>query len=223
MAILVKVSYETAKLYEGKGVTAKVGNKKHQVYFKLYCDSSNITDCISLYKASDNIVMLDYLGDIPSSDIEVPNNIYITKTYDYGMNIVEEDIVSVVNELPEFITPIIRLPLEYTDMQFIYNMSQKYKRVRFCGGTYFCLNGCNLGCCGKDILDKRNIKYDKNSYMREGCSCALDTLMEDEVTLEEGKLKTKKSPAKAKQKSTTGGHSKKKAMSFADLLAMRAN
>lgn len=185
--LLVKTDYETAKKYERTGVTTKVGNKKHQVFFKVYCDELTIDDCISLYRSSRNVVMLEYQGNLSTLAMKDIKGVYITRVFDFGNNITETDIQDAIEELPDGVTGIMRVPQEYSDMHFVYDMSQKYQNIRFCGGTMFCFDGCRIGCCGRDILDARNIKYDKSQYMFEGCSCALETMLSDDVVLEEGK------------------------------------
>lgn len=212
MSVLVKVGYETANKFRGKGVGTKVGNKKHQVYFKLYCDDTNLKDCIDLARNSANVVMLEYQGIPLALENEDLHGVYITQVHDYGMNLCEEDIQDIIDTTPTGVTPIVRLPLEYNNMKFIYDMSQKYKPIRFCGGTVFCLDGCSLGCCGRDILDSKGIKYNENQYIHEGCCCALETLTEEDVELVESKVKERKSRA------STGGKGSKKTVMFKDLL-----
>lgn len=204
--LLVKTGYEVASKFRGKNVVTKIGNKKHQVYFKLYCDDMDIADCIKLYKENSNIVMLEYQGtDLGLMGVDL-KGVYITKIFDFGTNISENDITDTIKYLQEGLTAIIRVPQEYKDMKFIYDMSNKYSNIRFCGGTVFCLDGCKLGCCGRDILDKKGIKYDATKYIYEGCCCALETLMDTDVELEEGSII---------KKSGTGV---KKTLKFQDLL-----
>lgn len=209
--LLVKASFETANKFRHSSVITKIGSKKHQCYFKLYCDDTDIDDCLELAKESKNVVMLEYQGSLPTLEAKDLSNVYITKVFDFGMDINETDIEGVFELLPTGVTAVIKVPQEYSDMRFIYNMSQKYKSIRFCGGTTFCFDGCNVGCCGRDILDKANIKYDKSEYLHEGCSCAADTVLADEVELEEGRV----------YKTATSGKktsSPKKKVLFQDLL-----
>lgn len=209
--VIVKTGIETAKRYKGKAVVTKVGNKKHQVYFKVYCDDVDIAECVELYKSSSNILMLEYQGTeggLLGVDL---SNVYIAKVFDFGTNIVEEDIISLRDtQLPEGVVAVLRLPQEYCDMQFMYDMSQKYKDIRFCGGTVFCIDDCRLGCCGRDILNKRGVKYDTSQYFYEGCCCAAETFLDTDVELEEGKV-SKKSGGK-------GSSASKKTLMFKDLL-----
>lgn len=203
-----------AKVFENSGVRAKVGNKKHQVYFKLYCDDTDVKDCIDLYRSCGNIAMLEYRGAIESIEDLDLSGVYIAKVFDFGTNISEDDVEGVSSSLREGLVGVLRVPTEYKDMEFIYEMSQKYDNIRFCGGTTFCLDGCRLGCCGRDILEKRNIKFDSKQYSHEGCCCAAETFDSTEVELEEYKV-TKR--AGSSTKSSSGG-SKKKVSMFKDLL-----
>lgn len=213
--LIVKTSYNEAKRFEHSGVRAKVGNKKHQVYFKVYCDDTDVKDCIELYRSSGNILMLEYQGALESiAELDL-NGIYIAKVFDFGTNITEDDVLGVSASLRDGLVGVLRVPTEYKDMEFIYNMSQKYSNIRFCGGTTFCLDGCRLGCCGRDIFEKRNVKYDDKQYFHEGCCCAAETVSDTEVELEECKV-TKR--VGTKSSSNNGGGGKKKVALFKDLL-----
>lgn len=209
--LLVKASFEVAKQYEHSSVITKIGNKKHQCYFKLYCDDLDIDDCLKLARTSKNIIMLEYQGSLPTLGMKDLSGVYVTRAFDFGMDVNETDIEGVFELLPKGVTAVIKLPQGYTDMRFIYSMSQKYKDIRFCGGTTFCFEGCNVGCCGRDILEKYNIKYDKSEYIHEGCACAAETVLAEEVELEVGKVH------KTSQSTKKSAPSKKKVL-FQDLL-----
>ena len=211
--LLVKTDYETAKKYEFTGVHTKVGNKKHQVFFKVYCDDVTIDECLDLFRSSRNVIMLEYQGNLSTLAIKDLKGVYITRVFDFGNNITEDDIRDALEQIPDEVTAIIRVPQEYSDMHFVYDISQKYANVRFCGGTMFCFDGCRIGCCGRDILDKNGIKYDKSQYMFEGCSCALETVLSDDVILEEGKAyKSSSNNSGGKKKSV------KKSVQMQDLM-----
>lgn len=210
--LLVKTSYTVANEYKGYIVNTKLGNKKHQVYFKVYCDDTDIDECLDLFRNSKNIVMLEYQGSLPILEMKDLTGVYITRVFDFGTNITEEEIKGVVEMLPKGVTGIIRMPVEYSDMRFVHDMSMKYDSIRFCGGTMFCFDGCRIGCCGRDILDKAGIRYDKTKYLFEGCSCALDTVSETEVVLEKGK------PQTSTAQKTSRSASPRKKLLFHDLI-----
>lgn len=209
MSVILRVSYREALKYKGKTVNCTVDGKKHNAYFKVICDDLDLESCIELAKTSKNILMLDYQG---IDGAEVPDGIYVGKSFDWGSNITDSDVDNIVeNELPKGMTAIIKLPDGYKNIEFVWRMSQKYPNVRFCGGTFFCATGCNLGCCGIDILDKRGIKHTDSSYMREGCCCGFQVLdLSDVSDISVGEVK---------QKSSSSSSSKKKPkISFSSLL-----
>lgn len=185
--ILVKSDYDTAVRFEKTGCMTKIGNKKHQVLFKLYCDSLSIDSCISLYKRFPNVVVLEYQGEARELSIKDIKGVRIIKTYESGVNITKEEIEDISESLPEGVSAVIKLPEDYSDMRFIYGISQKYANIRFCGGMLFRLEGCNLGCCECDYLTKLGMKYDDSNYIYEGCACAVNAYNIEEVELEEGK------------------------------------
>lgn len=213
MSVLVKSNLEVVSKYDGKGVTTKVGSKKHQVYFKLYCDDSDIEECISLYRRNTNIILLDYQGTLQALKDADLNGIYITKSYTFGNNVNAYDIRSVVSELPENVVGVIKLPEDFSDMKFIIDMCEEYPNIRFTGGIFFAFDEARIGYIGKDILLKNNIKGDEARLIYEGTDCALDTFVDEDVELVEGRVKASKSSGK----SSTGGK-KKKTLLFNDLL-----
>lgn len=187
MAVIVKANLEQVKEYKNKNVSLKIGNKKHQVYFRVEADDFSLLDAIEHAKTDRNVVMLEYAGSdnfIKSVAVAPSDNFpYVGVSYEVGMNLSEEDIVNALAEYPEWSTIIIKLPDEYKNLEFLYNMCQKYPRIRFCGGYTFSIDGCRLGCCGRDILEKKNIKVSDSEYLKIGCSCALQTLQFDDVDL----------------------------------------
>lgn len=196
MSVIVRASYNEAKKYRNKTVHTTVNGKKHNVYFKVVCDDLDLEDCIELAKSSSNVIMLDYQG---IEGKEVPDGVYVGKTFDWGSNITESDVENIVkNETPRGMTPIIKLPDSFNDLEFVWRMSQKYGKVRFCGGHMFCATGCNLGCCGVDIMDKHNIKHSDNNLIKTGCCCAFDVLDDTDLELEVGAVKQQASKKKPK-------------------------
>lgn len=210
MSIFAKVCYETALKFKGKGVTTKIDKKKHQVYFKVYCDDTDIQDALNLARISSNIVMLEYQGDLSLLHQYDTGGVYLGVVHDFGMDITEADIAALLTELPANVILIVRVPLEFSNMQFIQDICTKYSNVRFCGGTIFCLEGCKVGCCGRDILEGKKIKVGNDTMMYQGCSCALQTYQEDDLELEEGKVQ--------KSQGKKSGGAKKRTLMFRDLL-----
>lgn len=215
MSVIVRTSFENAKQYKGKGVSTKIGNKNHNVFFKVIVDDFSIEEALS--SNDSNIVMYDYQGMI-SNPVYLgiaETSIYITKSYEYGNDVSESDILEVLNEVPAGVTPIIKLPSDYKNFEFVCRMCDKFPRIRFCGGIMFCAEGCRIGCCGRDILDDAGIKYSDSSSIKEGCACALDIISDEglELTISEKKAKSER-----KKSSSSSGTKKAKTNMFGDLL-----
>lgn len=214
MSVIVRTSYDNAKQYRGKGVSVKIGNKNHNVLFKVIVDDFSIEE--ALKSKDSNIIMYDYQG-MTSNPIYLgieDTDIYISKSYEYGSDICEEDIVELLNDVPKGVIPIAKLPKDYKNFEFVCRMCDKYPRVRFCGGVLFCAEGCRVGCCGRDILDSAGVKYSDNNYIKEGCACALNVISDEglELVVSEKKIKEKK-----QKSSSTGGTKKQKTKMFGDL------
>lgn len=212
MSVIVKTSYEEASQYKGKGVSVKIGSKTHNVYFKVVIDDCNISDALN--NNDSNIIMYEYQG-LSTNPIYLSlntSNLYITKSYEFGADINESDIVQVISETPEGVTPIIKIPQDYKDFEFVCRMCDKYERIRFCGGIMFCAEGCRIGCCGRDVLEDMEIKHGDTNYIKEGCGCALNVISGEGLDLI---ISDKK--AKSERKKSTGGTKKQKTKMFSDL------
>lgn len=215
MSVIVKTSFDNAKQYKGKCVTTKIGSKKHNVYFKVVVDDFTIEE--ALKEKDSNIIMYDYQGMISNPvylGIE-DTDLYIAKSYEFGNDISENDILEVLNEVPKGVVPIIKLPSDYKDFEFVCRMCDKYEHIRFCGGIMFCAEGCRVGCCGRDVLTKAGVKFNDNNYIKEGCACSLDIISDEGLELEVSEKKVKADKKKSKSKSSGG--SKKKKMMFGEL------
>lgn len=210
MAVIVKTSFENARHYRGKNVVTKIENKKHNVYFRVVIDDYTIDE--ALKEVDSNILVYDYQGmtSNPTYANLSSTNLYITRTYELGYDISESDIIKILELTPLGVTPMLKLPNDYKDFEFICNMSSKYSRVRFCGGILFCVDGCKVGCCGRDILDKKSIKYNDNDYIKTGCACALDVFSDEDLDLELSDKKVK--PKSSKSGNSSGTQKKKKKM-----------
>lgn len=214
MSVIVRTSYENAKQYKGKGVVTKIGNKKHNVFFKVIIDDFTIEDALS--NNDSNIVMYDYQGMITNTvylGLE-STNLYITKSYEFGNDISENDIIELLNEVPNGVVPIVKLPSDYKNFEFVCRICDKYPRIRFCGGVLFCAKGCRIGCCGRDILDDAGIKYSDSNSIKEGCACALDIISDEgiELTVTDKKVKSDR------KKKGSSGSKKTKTLMFSGVL-----
>lgn len=215
MSVIVKTSFDNAKQYYGKGVSVKLGSKNHNVFFKVILDDFTIDEALSLKDS--NILMYDYQGTTTHPTYAGLSNtdLYIAKSCDFGNDINEDDVVSFINSVPTGVVPIIKVPEDFKNFEFVCRMCDKYPRVRFCGGILFCAEGCRLGCCGRDILDDAGIKYSDNNNIKEGCACALNIISDEGIEL----IVSEKKVREKKTKTSSGGAKKPKAKTkmFGDL------
>lgn len=218
MSVIVRTSFDKAKQYNGKGVEVKLGSKKHNVFFKVIIDDFSIEEALES-GVDPNIVVYDYQG-MTSNPIYLgvdSTDLYITKSYEFGNDITESDILGILKEVPKGVVPIIKLPSDYKDFEFVCRMCDKYDRLRFCGGIMFCAEGCRIGCCGRDILESAGISYPDGSYIKEGCACELDIISDEGLELVVTEKKTIKK--KSTSKKASGGTKKQKNKMFGDLLS----
>lgn len=186
MALLVEVDFETAKGYAGYGLSTKYNGKKHKVYLKVTCDESNLAEAISLCKANRNMLMLEYQGmdNYPSYTDLQPQGIYIGRLTRLGNNLTAEDVESIVSSTPAGVVPIVSLPSDFSDMEFLWHLSKKYPTVRYSGGVLFEIDGVKIGEIGTDILEAAGIKVDESCYFIDGKSDCLDCVDISELELE---------------------------------------
>lgn len=220
MAIICSVDYSTALGYKGMNLSAKYNNKKHKVYLKLNCDDYILEDGLSLARVSKNILMVNYQG-IGTSQVYLgltnDTGIYVGRVMDFGNDITEEDIERLVINIPEGITPIIKLPEDFTNLRFIWEVSKKFPRVRFCGGKLFAIEGVKVGAIGVDVLDRVEAKYGEDAYSLGGRVDALEEV--DISTLEiKASSKAERTGNSTKRGSSGSTASKKKVTrDFTDL------
>ena len=224
MAVLVRADLESVKQYRGKSVSTKIGNKKNQVLFRVVVDDFSLVDALAYAKTDKNIVMLEYQGShqylstIAESYNGAPDLPYMVVHESVGHNIDEEVLNSVLASFPQWCSVVIKLPNDYSNMEFIYNMSQKYPRVRFCGGYVFEIDGCRLGCCGRDIFEKTGVKYSNNDMIKEGCSCCVSTVQFEDVTLDVSSKPERVSKSTSSKASKTPTVKKPKQAMFGSLM-----
>lgn len=203
MSIVCSVDYGTAQKYRGKNLSAKYNNKKHKVYLKLHADDSNLQDCIELAKQSRNILMVSYQGLGSWEEygfLGGARGVYIGCPMDFGVDVSEADIVRAIEEIPEAVTPIINLPRSYTDLEFLWRVSQTCPRVRFSGGTLFAVDGLRVGEVGVDILQKADVKFGAEAYRLKSGVDALENV--NISTLEIDASGKAEAPKSSKPKST---------------------
>lgn len=225
MSIICSVDYITALNYKGANLSTKYNNKKHKVYLKLICDDLTLVDAIELAKVSKNILMIDYQGletNTTYIGLTEPCGVYIGRVIDFGNNITLEDVERIVNDTPAGVTPIINLPNDYKDLHFLWQVAQKFGKVRFCGGKLFAVDGVKIGAIGVDILDKLDIKYDFSSYYLDGTIDVLENVdissLEIDTTTKPENASKGKSKSSSSTKSSAPKKPAKKSVSFGELL-----
>ena len=213
MAIISSVDYSTALSYKGMNLSAKYNNKKQKVYLKLNCDDFTLADCLELARLSKNILMINYQG-VDSNptylNLTGDTGIYIGKVIDFGNNITLEDIARIDSQVPAGVVPIINLPEDYTNLEFLWKASKQFPRVRYSGGKLFAVDGIKVGQVGIDILSKIESKIDVDCFNLNSRTDCVELV--DINTLEiTASTKAEKSPREKKSSSSSANTPKKKA------------
>lgn len=211
MAIICDVGFDTAAKYKGKSLKAPYGKKKQSVYLKVHADDSNLQECIELAKQSKNVLMVSYQGTCSWEVYPFLANlrgVYVGCTVgDFGLDVSEEDIVGAVEDVPDGVTPIISLPKSYTDVEFLWRVSQRYPQIRFTGGNLFAVNGLKVGEIGVDTLESSGIKTDASQYVVKDGVDVLESADFSELEID---ASGKESSSSTRSKSTTPKSSKPK-------------
>ena len=204
MSLIAHVDYSTALNYKGLSLSTKYNGKKHKVYLKLICDDFTLKESIELAKGSKNILMLEYQGlDTNPVYSNLGNTgVYIGRVIEFGNNLTEDDLTRIVNDTPEGVTPIVRLPDDFKDLRFLWDMTKKFGKVRFCGGTLFSIKGVNVGAIGVDILDAHEIKYEPSSFMVIGTDDVIESVGIDELEITTSSKSESKGSSKPKKSSS---------------------
>ena len=172
--VLVKCRISDIKKYIGKRVKGLVNGKEVVLYFRLLCDEMDVMDGIDLVAKNDNILLLDYIGSdfcpvYMNLTKETVGDVCVIRITDVETELTEKFVGGVVNDTPSGVIPVLRLPEKFKDLELLYKLNQIYPNVRFCGGTLFVVEGCNIGCC------KKGVSYDLDAFYRNGvCDCALE-------------------------------------------------
>ncbi len=178
--VLVKCKTTDIQKYLGKQIKGTVNGKEVVLYIRLLCDEFDVMEGIDLISKNDNILLLDYVGSDFSPvymglTAEVVGDNCLIKITDVEDTLTESFVESIVADTPSGVIPVLRLPESFKDLELIYKLNQSYPNVRFCGGTLFVIDGCNIGCCGMELLKKKGVNYDLDAYYRNGlCDCALE-------------------------------------------------
>lgn len=176
--MIIKLDYADNGLYALKTIFNK---KEKNHYIRYVVDEFSIERAIEDIEDNKNVVALDYEGDIQYLNTlkKKPNvPIIITKELK-EMN--ELAISFVMQQIPNWIVVSIKTPEDFCDMRLISRLSEKFPNIRFCGGKFLRLPGCNIGCIRcEDIPEK--IPDSKISYYTEKCSCIMTTMHIEDVS-----------------------------------------
>lgn len=161
MGVIVKLGVEEYRQFSGKKVTTKIEKKNHNVFFRLVIDSETYSEGISMFETNLDVLSVQYAGIVTSLDtvarLANMRGVAIDVEHEFLDTVTEEDVYGLAEETISGVTVLIKLPETYCDMEFIYNMSQAYKNVRFCGGNLFTIEGCRLGCSIEARLKRASI------------------------------------------------------------------
>lgn len=207
MSVIAVTDYSGALEYKGFNLTTKYNGKKHKVYLKVICDDFSLSECIELAKSSKNILMLEYQGmeTFPMyTQLKKDVGVYIGRVTDMGNNISDEDLLALINDTPEGVVPIVRLPDDFKNLRVVSNLSEKFPTVRFCGGNLFSVKGVKVGAVGVDLLKSKDIKFDQSAYM---LSCTDDVL--EDIDINELEIETSSKPESTTKQKKQGSGTKK--------------
>lgn len=202
--MILSLSYEDIT---GSAVRGEVNGKSVNFFMRVKVNESNIEEALTKLKGNKWVVAFDYVGD--------PE---FLKTVDIGDSVViitkeveklDMNVDFLLNGLDRRVRVVLKLPKTYTDMKSIYDYSRKYPNVRFCGGKFLRLEGCNIGCIGQsDVF--RKVPDSKLSIVSEGCSCVFQNIHIDDLdvvefydsktSVSEKKVKSSSNKPKAKSK-----------------------
>lgn len=161
-------------------VRGEVNGKVVNFYFRIKVNPSNIAEAVSRFRGNKYLAALDYEGDLAvlrTLDLSgVP--VMVVKEVDS----LDDTLDFLFSEVDSHVRVVLKLPSTFTDMQAVYNYSQRYENVRFCGGTLLRLEGCKVGCFGLEDLTKR-FSNSRLSVIAEGCGCPVRNVALDEVGL----------------------------------------
>lgn len=163
------------KIQRSKGESSKIMTRVRQVIFKLKVTEENIAAAIANYDSSPFVVAYEFTPhadireDVESIIVRTGGNmskpvIYQVDLREYAADAITQAFLSDYSTgIPECIRVVYKLPVDYYDMATIWNISQKYPNVSFCGGKLIAIPGTNLGCIRQqDISKAREVTLDSS-------------------------------------------------------------
>lgn len=221
--ILIKTdNFEDIKPYENTSVTAKGTGRKQTAKFIIDIDDYNYKEVFEYARNCNHIIHANYIGsDELLQTIQIPDGLYVTKTYTLVDINDSTEITNFVNTIPQGITPVIRIPEQYKDldilMMWVYYTCANYPTIRVVGGNFFALEGTRVGYIGRDMYETDDSsKYEYNEY-------CFDILAKTDVEIFAGVVKGKKKSNGSSENKKKQVQKSEKRGKYADLLDLRGN
>lgn len=131
MEILASCSYDESMQYNGKLVLENEEGKSDKVSLNIVVKDGDIS---ILENLKPSVKCVTYLGDVDFSNAKIPQN-RVFREFTLGDEIVEF----------EGVTPLVRVPDNYSDMRTLLNICNKYSSVRIIGGNLLNIEGVRIG------------------------------------------------------------------------------
>ena len=188
MSVIVKTDLKKYEQYANANVKADIDGKGHKVLFEIVCDEVTVRECVSAAKQNSNILFVNYQGDITDTSYLNLNKLVtsganVCKCCCYGCNIDESDVERALQEVPDGVSPVIELPDEYSNLEFIWRMCKKYPRVRFIGGDLLGVDGVRLGYAGYSDSQVKSFRVSPENVESDNDYMGLDFKNIDDVEL----------------------------------------
>ena len=175
--MIVRIEYQNTI----SAIKTKYKGREKSHYIRFIVDEYSIQSALEKVRDNKWVVALDYEGDI-----SYLNNVKY-KEYDKPVIVfreiekVTEDIIrELMKSVPFWVRVAVKTPGDFNDMRVIFNLSKKYPNIRFCGGKFLRLDGCNIGCIGREDIP-RKVAESKIDYYTKGCNCIIKTHNIEEV------------------------------------------
>lgn len=171
--MFIKLAPEDIKSSKLKGV---VDGKSVSLHVRLQADDTNIEEAIKLAQTRDCVVSVDYIGTSTGVQaVEIPKDVLVIVTRE-GVIPDEE-----LDNLNPFVRYVCEVEDNFSDMELVYNISQKHPNVFFNMGHFLALEGCNIGSIRAVDIGKVDRKS-KNLVVYRGDASVFPTLDKDMVT-----------------------------------------
>ena len=175
--MIIRVEYQN----DISAIKTKYKGKEKSHYIRFIVDEYSLQPALDRVRENKWVVGLDYEGDISFlQNIQYKEKdksvIVIRELKDVN----ETTVRNIIKKIPIWVRVVIYTPEDFSDMKFIFEMSKKYPNLRFSGGKFLRLEGCNIGCITKEDIPKK-VAESKIDYFTKGCSCIIKTVDIEDV------------------------------------------